>query len=171
MESDPGALWVTVNRLAATIESDKDTEITNLEQQVQQLRQEILQKDQDLQARPTEEQFQEVLQERDNYKDAIADIAVRQRGTTPSVAGVTTTAKVAKLPDPPILTDGKDPTYEDWSARMKSKLEGNADQYPTEALRMAYVHSRTGGKAAQHLEPRMREGVTNPFRTAQEIIE
>ncbi|KAF2175610.1 hypothetical protein K469DRAFT_56848 [Zopfia rhizophila CBS 207.26] len=33
----------------------------------------------------------------------------------------------AKIPDPPILTDGKDPPYKHWDFQMSNKLIGNAD--------------------------------------------
>ncbi|OJD11945.1 hypothetical protein ACJ73_09430 [Blastomyces percursus] len=75
------------------------------------------------------------------------------------------------LPDPPLLTDGKDPKFEDWYSKMKGKLEGNADHYTTEALRMAYVESRTGGDAADHLKPRLRAESPNKFQTSREILD
>jgi hypothetical protein len=40
--------------------------------------------------------------------------------------------KSTKIPDPPILTDGKDPTFENWKLQMQGKLRVNADHYPTE---------------------------------------
>ena len=55
--------------------------------------------------------------------------------------------------DTPILTDGKDPKFEDWVLLITDKLSANADHYPTAALRLAYVKSRCGGRAAQHLIP------------------
>ena len=75
-----------------------------------------------------------------------------------------------KLPDPPVLTDGKDPDYDLWARRMKSKLEANADYYPTEKLRMAYLSTRVKGTASLHLAPRMRDDAKNPFNTAEKII-
>ncbi|OJD23554.1 hypothetical protein ACJ73_05087, partial [Blastomyces percursus] len=76
-----------------------------------------------------------------------------------------------KLPDPPLLTDGKETKFEDWYSKMKGKLENNADHYTTEALRMAYVESRTGGNAANHLKPRLRDESPNKFRTAKEMLD
>ena len=81
------------------------------------------------------------------------------------------TRRSTKLPDPPVLTDGKDPDYDLWARRMKSKLEANADHYPTESLRMAYLATRVEGTASLHLAPRMREDAKNPFNTAEEMIE
>ena len=42
------------------------------------------------------------------------------------------TKKSSKHPDPPIFTDGKDPSWDDWSSKMREKLRINADHYPTE---------------------------------------
>ena len=39
--------------------------------------------------------------------------------------------KSTKLLDPPILIDGKEPAYDDWVAKMQSKLEANQDHFPT----------------------------------------
>jgi hypothetical protein len=73
-------------------------------------------------------------------------------------ASVALLEKSVKLPNPPVLTDGKDPEFEDWDSRMRNKLKANADPYNTEALRIAYVENRVGGKAAKHLRPRLRPG-------------
>ena len=51
----------------------------------------------------------------------------------------------SKQPNPPIFTDGKDPTWDDWSAKMREKLRANADHYPTEDSKVVYVLSRLGG--------------------------
>ena len=75
-----------------------------------------------------------------------------------------------KLPNPPILTDGKDPEFEDWESRMRNKLKANSDHYYTEALRMAYVENRVGGKAAKHLRPRLRVDAVNPYTTTEEML-
>ena len=52
--------------------------------------------------------------------DRIADIleALSQRFRTDSPAPT----KSAKIPDPPLLTDGKDPTFESWKLQMQGKL-------------------------------------------------
>lgn len=78
-----------------------------------------------------------------------------------------------KLPDPPILDDGSEPTWEEWIGKMLAKLAVNEDHYPTEIARMGYVLSRLSGKAAQHTESRSPYGfsITNPYRSANEILE
>jgi hypothetical protein len=79
--------------------------------------------------------------------------------------------KSTKLPDPPILTDGKEPSYDDWVAKMQSKLEANHDHFPTQALQIGYIQSRVAGIAALHINPRLRPTATNKFKTADEIFE
>ena len=78
--------------------------------------------------------------------------------------------KSAKIPDPPILTDGKDPTFESWKLQIRGKLRVNADHFPTDKARMAYVFSRTGGDAQGHLRPRYDEDSEDLFLTDQEMI-
>ena len=92
-------------------------------------------------------------------------------GSTPSrEASAALPEKSVKLPNPPVLTDGKDPEFEDWESRIRNKLRANADHYDTEALRIAYVENRVGGKAAKHLRPRLRASAINPYTTAEEML-
>ena len=78
-----------------------------------------------------------------------------------------------KLPDPPLLDDGTEPTWDNWIGKMKAKLSVNEDHYPTETARMGYVLSRLSGRAAQHTESRSPYGISvaNPYCTANEILE
>ena len=76
----------------------------------------------------------------------------------------------AKMPDPPKLSDGKNPTFDGWYVKIKNKLRVNADYYPTEDDKIAYIFDRTEGDAATHLEPRMTDNL-NPFKNAGEVLE
>ncbi|KAG6314767.1 hypothetical protein E4U44_001669 [Claviceps purpurea] len=58
----------------------------------------------------------------------------------------------AKLPDPAQLDDAVDPTYESWKGAISDKLSINEDWFTTEMARVAYVCSRTKGKALRHLD-------------------
>jgi hypothetical protein len=75
------------------------------------------------------------------------------------------------MPDPPVLTDGKDPKFEDWLPRMRAKMRTNKDHYPDDDARMTYILSRTGGDAATHLAPRLREDAANPYLTMEDMLE
>jgi hypothetical protein len=58
-----------------------------------------------------------------------------------------------KQPDPPLLSDGKDPTYTSWSILVQAKLQDNDDHFPSENSKLTYVYSCTTGAAQAHLEP------------------
>ena len=76
----------------------------------------------------------------------------------------------AKLPDPPIFTDGKDPTWDMWQAQIIGKLEVNHDWYENEYAAMTYVASRVGGNAALHITPRWVHGGNNAYNTVDEMM-
>ncbi|KAI9034722.1 uncharacterized protein KD926_006715, partial [Aspergillus affinis] len=60
-----------------------------------------------------------------------------------------------KIPDPPMLNNGEDPTFENWQLAINQKLTANGDHYPTATLRIAYVTSRCEGDARRHITPRL----------------
>ena len=78
--------------------------------------------------------------------------------------------RTIKIPDPPILTDGLDPTFESWKIQIQAKLSVNADHFTNNAARIAYVFSRTSGNAQKHLNPRIGEGALDPFQTATDMV-
>jgi hypothetical protein len=75
-----------------------------------------------------------------------------------------------KQPDPPLLSDGKDPTYTSWSILVQAKLQDNDDHFPSENSKLTYVYGRTTGAAQAHLEPRFEYGAPNPFLTVDEVM-
>ena len=82
-------------------------------------------------------------------------------------------AKSIKLPDPSILTDGHVVEFNInvWESKMAKKLAANADHYPTEVLRMAYVDSRVDGEAYKHLAAKSKISAWKSFATAEEMFE
>ena len=80
-------------------------------------------------------------------------------------------AKSAKIPDLPLLTDGKDPTFDSWKIQVNGKLTVNADYFANEQARMTYVFGRIGGDAQKHLNPRIGSNSVDPFITANEMIQ
>jgi hypothetical protein len=79
-------------------------------------------------------------------------------------------SKSAKIPDPPLLTDGTKPTFKSWKLQMKGKLRVNSDYFPSSDARMAYVFSRTRGDAQKHLLPRYSDDSWETFRSEQEMF-
>ena len=79
--------------------------------------------------------------------------------------------KSAKIPDPPILTDGKEPTFDNWKIQIQGKLQVNSDHFATEQAQITYVFSRTGGDAQKHLQPRISTSSIDPLETATDMIQ
>ena len=73
-----------------------------------------------------------------------------------------------KQSDPPMLTDGTDPTSEGWKIKMKHKLHENSDHFQTEKSKVGYMYSRTEGDAAGHLEPSMEN---DTFSTPDQVFD
>jgi len=134
-------------------------EISCLEHKNQRLKDEVSQ---------LEEQADDLIDERDRLQRTVIHLAASH--TEPRQASATPTEKSVKIPNPPVLTNGKDPEFEDWESRIRNKLKANADHYNTEVLRISYVENRTGGKAAKHLRPRLRVNAVNPYITAEEML-
>jgi DNA-binding protein H-NS len=75
-----------------------------------------------------------------------------------------------KRPDPPVFTDGTDPTFESWKIQIRAKLRANADHYPSEEDKMEYLFSRTLGDAQKHLLPRFDEDSPTRFTSVKEML-
>ena len=87
----------------------------------------------------------------------------------------TTASAVARRSEkqqmPPMLTDGKDPKFENWLYKVRYKLRVNHDRYPDTVSQIGLVISCCSGKAEEHLAPRLRRGAANPFHSADEILD
>ncbi len=79
--------------------------------------------------------------------------------------------KSTKFPDPPIFTGTGEPTWESWTTKISDKLDANADHYPTEKLRIAYVASRLGGDADEQTYAKRRIGAPSPYLSLTELLE
>ena len=79
--------------------------------------------------------------------------------------------KSTTIPDPPILTNGKDPRFDDWLLLMKQKLRANADHFDTIELQIAYVTSLIAGRAREHIMPRMRDELINKYLIIEDVFE
>jgi hypothetical protein len=79
--------------------------------------------------------------------------------------------KSTKIPDPPIFTDGKDPTFDSWKIQISGKLSVNLDHFADEQARITYVFGRTGGDAQKHLNPRISANSVDPFLSADDMLQ
>ena len=75
-----------------------------------------------------------------------------------------------KIPDPPIFTDGKDPTIARWLFKMRTKFELDRDHYPSESSKLIYAKERVGGKAQQHLEAYLFSSILTTFSTVEDLF-
>lgn len=99
--------------------------------------------------------------------DAEGTGATTEEGTT----GTTKKKRSAKLPDPPQLTDGIEPDYEDWVMKMEYKLDANGDHWPTDQLKIGYIQNRLAGKAARQIYPRLRRDSKLRIESPGELFE
>jgi len=81
-------------------------------------------------------------------------------GATPVPGG----GRSAKQPDPDKFTGERDKdgkltqNYRHWQAMIQQKLRINEDHYPDENSRLLYIFNRTGGNAADFLDPYLVNG-------------
>jgi hypothetical protein len=74
-----------------------------------------------------------------------------------------------KFPDAPMFS-GDRGAFDSWKDKVLDKLTNSAAQYPTEPNRIAYIRSRTDGKAYQQIRARCRPDHPQPFHTADEVL-
>ena len=104
-----------------------------------------------------------------NIRQSHAESSTRFQSETP---GLYTKQKLSeRTPSIDNLSDGKDPTFRQWQASIKDRLEINADHYRSERARMALVWGHTSGLAREYLEPRyLYDSDGNQFEDAEEMI-
>ena len=88
-----------------------------------------------------------------------------------TTAGGWSSSKLAKIPDPLLLTDGKEPQFEDWLLLMTQKLEANHDHYDSPQLCCAYVASCCDGKACKHITPWLQSESVNLYEDSVDMLE
>ena len=93
----------------------------------------------------------------------------RSREVTPTPSTLQAGKRSVRHPDPPILTDGKDPEFEGWTQDIQDKLDMNADHFPSDLEQAKYVIGRTGGKAKGAITSH-RVGDPDYFQNAQSVI-
>lgn len=148
----------------------KDGEIALLRCELEEVREQLQDRiDND---EHVQRELAETRSERDAYSRQIAKMAMQltNSGNQEPMPTTTSVRKTTKIPDPPMLTDGKEPQFEDWLLLMTQKLAANADHFDNSQLRMAYVASRCEGKARKHITPRMREDAMNPYTDSKDML-
>lgn len=149
----------------------KDGELTLLHHEMDKVKEQLQNQDGG-DVRALHQELAEAKSERDAYANQIAKMAMQltNMGNRESTPGITSNRKTTKIPDPPMLIDGKEPRFEDWLLLISQKLTANADHFDTPQLRMAYVASRCDGKARKHITPRLRQDAMNPYTDSKDMI-
>ncbi len=78
--------------------------------------------------------------------------------------------KSVKLPDSPIFIGTDDSTWETWNIKIADKLDVNANHYPTEKIRIAYVVSRLEGDADQQTYAKRRVDAPSLYQSLSELL-
>ena len=104
------------------------------------------------------------LQEKENI------IGYLKRNRSASVTPTPASSKSTKIPDPEPLSDGKDPTFENWKIQIEGKFIINYDHFVTEQAKIIYLFRWTTGDAQRALQ--IRYGTAkNPFQTSKDMID
>jgi hypothetical protein len=142
------------------------------ERQVQNKAYEAQIREHEAQIREHEAQVRELIEERDQFQHELLQ-ALRQQATTRETTPQpqTTPIKSTKISDPPLLTDGKSPTFSGWLLKIKNKLKVNADHFADKDAKIAYIQLCTDREASEHIQPRLEEGSADPYQSATDLLE
>jgi hypothetical protein len=114
------------------------------------------------------QQRDEAIAQRDSY--AYRLLKQRDSEVSTPVMKTDSEVKTTKMPDAPMLSDGKKLRFQTWEAIIRQKLAANADHYPEPVHRMLYVQSRCEGEAQLHLAPRLGSDSTSGYKDADDMI-
>ncbi len=78
--------------------------------------------------------------------------------------------KFVKLPNSLIFIETDDSTWETWNIKIADKLDVNANHYPTEKIRIAYVISRLEGDADQQIYAKRRVDAFSFYQSLSELL-
>jgi zinc knuckle protein len=94
-----------------------------------------------------------------------------ERDTPVSTDTIIKQSKSVKLPDPQPLSDGTDPTFENWRIQVRGKLRVNHDHFPSEEAKMLYLFGRTTGNAQRHLQAKFEDESPARFTSVSEMLQ
>lgn len=100
--------------------------------------------------------LQRILREREDKFDEL-------RGQSES-SPLPTTATTKKLPDISIWTGGTPEEFQAWLTDLRLKLTVNADHFPTDQHKVAYLFNRLGGDARTYIQAFMDEDMEGSYR-------
>jgi len=105
-------------------------------------------------------------------EDEIKELKTRLQAkeNTPSGSIYSERSRSQKIPDPPLFTDEKNPTWENWYGKIQNKLEINADLFPNERAKLSYIHSRLSDDAAEVTQARRERDCANLYKIADDLL-
>lgn len=109
-----------------------------------------------------------LMVERDEYKTAYAETQLLSRDST--VESIRSSGKSEKMPDSQLLTDSKEPKFEDWVIDMKGKFMVNANRFGDDQINRGHLVSRTRGLARQQLRAKPREDATDLYTSFEQMF-
>lgn len=184
IRAEPETAWRIVTKRQTDIEEQQATienlriehadEVMRMKEEITRLREQTpashdLQIEEEY-ARMREE-LNETRRERDGLVIAMRLVQSAPARESPALPTFPTSRKSTKMPDPPMLSDGKDVKFKGWKTEMRRKLLLNEDHYPTAAHQLAYVSSRCEGKAQRHINPRMQDDAIAQYKTVQDVFD
>ncbi len=78
--------------------------------------------------------------------------------------------KSVKLPNSLIFIETDDSIWKTWNIKIADKLDVNANHYPTEKIRIAYVIFRLEGNADQQIYAKRRVDAFSPYQSLSELL-
>ncbi len=108
-------------------------------------------------------------QQEDEIKELKARLQAKEN--TPSSFTYSERSRSQKIPDPPLFTDEKDPTWENWYGKIQNKLEINADLFSNERVKLSYIHSRLFDDTAEITQARRERGCVNLYKIVDDLLE
>lgn len=115
-----------------------------------------------------------------DLRQLVAHMAIeRHREGTPASSSTSNSivsaggTRTTKLADVPIYYNDKEKdttTFETWHRNIENKLDGNADHFPTDRLRMTYIEGRLGGRAASDLQPYLRSTHPDQIKSSSALL-
>ena len=118
-------------------------------------------------------ELESIQKENDLRKELLSTYQTnRTTSPTPTSAGEQPRAeKTSKIPDAPVFTDGRTPTFDAWKRAIRNKLRSNYDHYPTEEAKLGYVLSRVEQPASDILEPYLDDDTIQLITTYTQVLE
>ena len=107
-------------------------------------------------------------QQEDEIKELKARLQAKEN--TPSDFIYSERSRSQKIPDSPLFTDEKNPTWKNWYGKIQDKLEINVDLFSNERVKLSYIHSRLFDDVAEITQARRERDCVNPYKIVDDLL-